>query len=121
VKRIISTVLCIAAIVLGAGCSRTVQFELPKGEVLKLLVYSDGRPRAERELIPSSKEYGQLSLWLQANSKGWSPTPASYVPGVYVSGKAFSINFLKASIIINYSGGQYTKRVDPKEYEFLLQ
>jgi hypothetical protein len=120
-QRIALIFLCVAALMLAVGCDSDIHFDLPKNETLKLHVYSGGGPLVEKELAPSSKENQQLALWLAANTKGWSSTPASYVPGVYVTGKEFSINFLKTSVIINYAGGQYAKPVDPKEYEFLLQ
>jgi predicted ATP-grasp superfamily ATP-dependent carboligase len=46
---------------------------------------------------------------------------ADFLASVYVSGKDFSINFLKTSVIINFNAGQYIKDVNPKDYEFLLE
>lgn len=120
--KLISSLLFIAFVILSvAGCKSEVNLQPPKNETLKLLVYGGGKPLKERELSPSSKEYEHLMSWLAANREGWSPTVVTFVPGVYVSGKDFSINFLKTSAIINFREGQYIKDINPKDYEFLLK
>jgi len=97
-----------------------VALELPENETLKVLVYGEGKILAERSIAPTSNEHKKLASWLSFNHDGWSPTPASYVPGVYVTGNNFSINFLKSNVIVNFRGGQFIKPIDPKEYDFLL-
>jgi hypothetical protein len=124
VNSLKSTVIflaCAIFVMVAAGCMKDMRFELPPNETLTVLVYGGGRPLTERQITPLSKEHHLLAVWLAANSRGWSPTPATYVPGVYVKGKGFSINFLKSMVIINFQEGQYIKSVDPKSYEFLLE
>ena len=103
-----------------ASCGGEVSLQLPQDETLNLSVYNGGRPLKEEPLPPTGNKHHLLSLWLSANRDGWSTTPLSYVPGVDVTGKGFSINFLGKDVIINYHKRQYIKSVDPKDYEFLL-
>ena len=121
VIRVSTCCVCAIALVAMAGCSKELNVELPENETLKVAVYSGPNARKERLLTPSSREHERLAAWLEANRAGWSVTPASYVPGVFVIGKNFSINFLKETVIINVPEGQYMKSVDPRDYEFLLE
>jgi hypothetical protein len=120
-KWFVVLIACAIFVAVAAGCKSDVRFELPANESLKLLLYGGGKPLTEREILPSSKEHSLLAAWLVVNREGWSPTPATYIPGVYVRGKEFSINFLQTNVIINFRGGQYIKSVNPKDYEFLLE
>ena len=120
-KVLSGILLGVFVLIAVAGCKREVHFQLPQNETLKLLVYSSGKPIKERELAPLSKEHQLLASWLAANREGWSPTVVTFVPSVYVTGKDFSINFLKTSAIINFREGQYIKDVNPKDYGFLLE
>jgi len=104
---------------LVTGCSHTVNYTLPTTEQLKVHIYAQGRPIQECEISPTSEQYKKLSIWLNQNRADWSATPATYVPGVLISGTKFSINFIGNSTIINYEAGQYSHATTPKDYEFV--
>ena len=102
------------------GCSQTIVFNVSPAETLRVSVYSKGRPVQECAIAPGSPQQQKLSAWLSKNTEAWAATPATYVPGVKVSGENFSVNFLGTGVILNYAHGQYSRSANPSEYEFLL-
>lgn len=96
-----------------------VDLALPETESLRLQVYQQGSPVAECKLAPGTPNFQKLASWLSNNRTGWTSTLASYVPGVYITGSNFSINFLRTFVIVNSPEGQYSHSVSPSEYEFL--
>ena len=80
---------------------------------------------AIKEVVLSPEAYQKLHTWLKQNERGWSSTPASFMPGIIVKGDKFSINFLRDIVILNYTdpygnSHQLTKNCDPNDYAFLL-
>lgn len=100
------------------ACSKDVQWALPS-ETLKLSRFEHGRPVSECSVGVGSPQYQKLSAWLASHQEGWEPTLATYVPGVYITGSNFSINFLGPSVIVNYPEGQFARATLPAEYAFL--
>ena len=90
-----------------------------RDESLTVHIYESGRPSNEYTLSQGDEKYHKLMLWIKSNKSGWSSTPATYVPRVLVSSKTFSLNFVGESAVLNYSDGQFVKKVDPSEYDFL--
>ena len=101
------------------GCAHTLDLTLPATDPLKVQIHRNGRPLQECEIAPSSEQYKQLATWLSQNREVWSATPASYVPGVMISGPSFSINFLGGGAIVQYEKGQFSHPAKPKDYEFV--
>ena len=88
-------------------------------ESLKVSIYGTEINIDEYWLNPGDEKYDQFISWVKNNKEGWSSTPATYVPKLLVSGKSFSFNFMSSGVVVNYESGQFTKNIDPKEYEFL--
>lgn len=88
-------------------------------ETLKVSVYGTGIDIKEYWLHPGDEKYNQFISWVKSNKEGWNSTPATYVPKLLVSGKSFTFNFMGAGVVVNYEDGQFTKKIDPKDYEFL--
>jgi len=114
-NRFVWTILGCTALL--SACD--VALTLPETEPLSLQVHKKGSPVAECKLLPGTPNFQKLASWLSNNKTGWSPTPATYIPGVYITGSKFSINFLGTFVIVNYADGQYSHSVSPSEYEFL--
>ena len=95
------------------GCETSLDWSLPN-EALKLQWGDE-----TCSILPSSRQFKALSNWLAQNQTGWSSSPASYMPAVVVTGSNFSVNFLGSMVVVNYPGGQFTRKVSPNEYAFL--
>ncbi len=99
-----------------SGCSRTIEISVNTSEALHVSVYSQNMPNKECVIVSGSKEHEALVQWFAQNAKNWSATPATYVPGVSISGKEFSINFIGSAAVLNYGEGQYSHSASPAEY-----
>ena len=111
----ISGILWVAAAL--TGCSQTIDFRIPENEVLKMSITNSGVPVTECVIKPGSVMHVLLSAWIEQNSENWKATPASYVPGIMVSGNEFAMNILGEGVIINYDGGQYSHSIKPNALE----
>lgn len=112
------TILLLSLLLL-VSCKIDTEKITERHESLKVFIYEYGRPSYEYTLSQSDEKYHKLMLWIKNNQYGWSPTPATYVPRVLISSKTFSVNFIGESVVINYADGQFIKKVDQNEYEFI--
>jgi hypothetical protein len=108
----------VAMCALLAGCEKELSLALP-AEPVMLQRYERGRPVEACEISPESPQFASLAAWISKNGDGWSSSPASYAPGVLVSGRNFSINFLSSLVVVNYPGGQLTRKASSNEAAFL--
>jgi hypothetical protein len=88
---------------------------LPTTE-LELYTYAQGSVVSHCQIGVHDTRRKILEDWLSANVEGWKPTAVTYVPGVYLSGTGFAINFLGKDAILNYDGGQFARAVEPTVY-----
>jgi hypothetical protein len=110
-KGSIKIVICLAL----AACTRRVPVQLPTTE-LELYTYAQGSVVSHCQIGVHDTRRKILEDWLSANVEGWKPTAVTYVPGVYLSGTGFAINFLGKEAILNYDGGQFARAVEPTAY-----
>ncbi|MBI1424772.1 MAG: hypothetical protein GC149_15105 [Gammaproteobacteria bacterium] len=110
--------LILFAFVLVSCTIDTAKFIDPN-ETLQVYIYGTELNTEEYLLNPGGEKYNKFISWVRNNKEGWSSTPASYVPGILVSGKSFTMNFMDNTVLVNYADGQFTKKIDPTEYEFL--
>ena len=111
-------VVGVVSCALLAGCDKELSLALP-AEPVKLQRYEQGRPVEACDISPDSPQFKSLAAWISNNKDGWSSSPASYVPGVLVSGRNFSVNFLSSLVVVNYPGGQLTRKASANEAAFL--
>jgi hypothetical protein len=111
-------VLGVLICTLLAGCEKELGLSLP-AEPLKLQRYEQGRPVASCTITPDSPQFKSLAAWVSRNKEGWSSSPASYAPGTIINGSHFSINFLSSLVVVNYPGGQLTRKASANESSFL--
>ena len=82
-------------------------------------------PKIRYVIKKDSVYYVKLERLIKNNLKGWHYTPATYISGIVVAGKEFTLNFLNGTAIINYKDGdeykQYYKKIEFEEYKFLFQ
>ena len=87
------------------GCSTENEFYLEIKEPV-LLKCKSGEMRT---LELSSPLHKSMVDWFYKNRRGWRESPASYVPGVMIIGKDFTINVLDEMIVVNSKSSQYVK------------
>ena len=102
---------------LFTGCTSSVDFSLPSDEALKLSIPSN---QTSCQINPGTPLHNSLAAWLAASRHGWKRNPATYVPRVVVAGRNFSMNFMESSVILNYTGGQFTHHIPAAQYAFLV-
>jgi hypothetical protein len=102
-----------------AGCTRDLAFALPKTQHLVLAIYSNGRPLQECTVAPGSKQFVGLEALLASYHAGWKPSPATYAPGVLVTGTGFSINFIHDFAVVSFGSAQVTRPIPHSAYTFL--
>lgn len=115
---VVLSLLCLALIM--GGCSARPDLSLPKDETFTVFVYEGARRVRQIELKPGSEAHRRLIAWAGESGRGWSPTPVTYAPGILVRGSSFSLNFGASQVIFNSKEGQFSRRVEPREYQFLL-
>jgi hypothetical protein len=114
--KIIGFVIVLTSLV---GCTRDLAFALPKSQPLNLAIYSDGRPLEKCTIAPGSKQFVSLETLLASYPAGWKPSPATYVPGVLVTGSGFSINFSHEFAVVSSGRTQLTHSIPHGAYAFL--
>jgi len=118
---IISAIIICSTLV---ACRIDATALLSSEDNLALYIHSGGTSVTKREIVKNSETYNELRDWLTKNEKGWSSSPATYVPSIEVRGKKFTLNFLQGSVILNFQDAngryhQYVKDVKLEEYQFL--
>jgi hypothetical protein len=113
------TFLLFMTLMLLAACKVNVAGMLSDADSFKVYVYEKGRPIQDYKIVKGDERYQMLIQWAEENGSGWQMTPATYVPGVMVSGGEVSINFLGSLAILNGPDGQFEKDVIPSDYAFL--
>jgi hypothetical protein len=106
-----------------AACDIKADLILRNEDILILEIQSE-KGIQKKEIKRGSGTFTQFADWLKHNEKGWESTPASYLPSVVLSGRNFSINFLKNMAILNYKDSegkqhQVYKTIKPEDYNFL--
>jgi hypothetical protein len=114
--RIASLVLATMAV---AGCTQSLDFDLPPNDSLKLDLYQHGMSVETCAIAPGSTQFNKLQALLASNQSQWAPTPVTYAPSVLVTGKNVSFNFVQDSVIFSKSGRQLSHRVPRSAYAFL--
>ena len=110
-------ILALCAVLLG-GCTHTLALSVPAQAPLKVVV----RDGPHYTLDPSSRDYQRLSQWVEGNRSGWHVYWVTAPQlGVGVDGGDWHLNFLGPSVLATTPQGTYTKRVDPKDYDYLRQ
>lgn len=109
-----------------AGCRVDANWLLESEETLRIETYQPKGKSPVIEIRKGHEKYSQLKQWLEQNEKGWSQSPATYMPGTEVRGKKFALNFLHNVAILNFKSPdgkyhQYTKGIKEVEYQFLLR
>jgi len=103
------------------GCNVDIDPVFENANEFSVRIHESNKAVVEYKMLKGTEGYKQCVDWVQANKRGWSPTPASYVPGVKVSGAGYDFNFIGDMVVVNYKDGQFSKNVGKNEYEFLIQ
>lgn len=113
--------LALSLFLLLVGCTSSVENLLTEADSAEVSINESGVLTKNYALQRSDSRFKSLVELLNRHKEGWESTPATYVPGVYVSTPNGSINFLANSVIVNLPKGQYAKSINPSEYRFLIE
>jgi hypothetical protein len=115
------------------GCSHELNIAIPDNSPLLLTIHEDSLdalPDKESMLnikLPkrttlTGEKREKFRKWVLNNRTGWKAMPpVSVVPEILVEGDGFGFNFSReGGVVVNYSGGQFSKDVKLGEYKFLL-
>jgi hypothetical protein len=105
-------------LVLLAGCTHSVSVALPS-QTVTVMAYADGKVVERCGFGPGSEKFQKLSQLLQQNSGGWHKRHSDYQPEFMVVDGDVSLYFMSDSVVLNYSGGEFTRGMSPDAYHFL--
>lgn len=105
-------------VLLLAGCSRTISLELP-AQPLTVVTYAGGKANQRCSVAPASDKFHRLAAFLKQNSTDWRKRTADYTPSLVVIGSDVNMYFKDDLMVMSYSGGEYSRKVDPAGYAFL--
>jgi hypothetical protein len=86
---------------------------------LTVETYSQGKADRRCSIAPASAKFGKLKDFLKQNAQGWHSRSADYQPSLVVIGSDINLYFMGDSVVMNYSGGEYSRSVSPDSYAFL--
>jgi hypothetical protein len=112
--------ILVATVLLLLGCNVNINPAVEKVNEYNVRIQISNKATHEYKIIRGTKTYQQFVQWVKDNENDWSPTPASYVPGVIVSGGDYHFNFIGEMVVLNYPEGQFHKNISKNEYEFLI-
>jgi hypothetical protein len=96
--------MILALIVIGSGCSHTVDVAKIHPPY-KISVYENATYSAERILPADSAQAREVSAWVESHKDGWSPSVVTYVPFRLIRGEEFELNFQRKTCTLNYRTG----------------
>ena len=118
--KLILRIVFVALLMVGlSACT----LELPAAASASAQRYANGSPTASWAL--NEKQLGAVAAWFDQHKSGWSQSPVTYVPGVYVqvrhaNGSQSSINIWPQLVVVNSGGSQYVQRFEASELQNLL-
>lgn len=110
--------LLICLLALTAGCSRTVEFTLPKNN-LEVYVRDGSSAKGQCTITVDSEPYRQLQAWLSANTSGWYPTRGTIPSTVHVVGGSVNLEIARSELVVSDSGVRYSKSIKASDLSFV--
>jgi|SRR5580700_1904725 hypothetical protein len=104
--------------VLLAACTRSITVALPP-QTATVMAYADGKVVQRCGIRPGSEKFQKLSQLLQQNSGGWHKRYTNYQPSMMVVDGDVSLYFMDGSVVLNYSGGEFSRGISSDAYQFL--
>jgi hypothetical protein len=102
----------------AAGCARTISVNLTP-QILTVVTYSQGKADRRCSIAPDSAKFHKLSEFMKQSAQGWHSRSSDYKPELVVIGSDINLYFMGDSVVMNYSGGEYSRTVSPDSYAFL--
>jgi hypothetical protein len=112
------TVAMALLFVVLAACTRSITVALPP-QTATVMAYSDGKVVQRCGFRPDSEKFQKLSQLLQQNSGGWHKRYTNYQPSILVVDGDVSLYFMDDSVVLNYSGGEFSRGISSDAYQFL--
>jgi hypothetical protein len=108
----------VGVLLAGAGCSHTISINLTP-QTLTVVTYSQGKADRRCSIAPDSAKFRKLSEFMKQSAQGWHSRSSDYTPSLVVIGTDINLYFMGDSVVMNYSGGEYSRTVSPDSYAFL--
>lgn len=100
------------------GCSRSISIEIPS-QTLTVETFAQGKAVQRCSVAPGSEKFRKLSQLMQQSVAGWHSRRADYVPSVVVIAGDINLYFMGDSVVVDYSGGEYSRSLAADSYAFL--
>jgi hypothetical protein len=104
--------------VVMAACTRSITVALPP-QTATVMAYAEGKVVQRCAIRPGSEKFQKLSQLLEQHSGGWHKRYTNYEPSVMVVDGDVSLYFMDGSVVLNYSGGEFSRGLAPDAYQFL--
>jgi hypothetical protein len=108
----------VGVLLAAAGCTRTISVDLTP-QMLTVVTYSQGKADRHCSIAPDSAKFRKLSEFMKQSAQGWHSRSSDYKPELVVIGTNINLYFMGDSVVMNYSGGEYSRTVSPDSYAFL--
>ncbi|HEV2701436.1 MAG TPA: hypothetical protein VGV09_07385 [Steroidobacteraceae bacterium] len=108
----------VAVLLALAACTHSISLVLPP-QTVTVMAYADGKVVERCGFRPGSEKFQKLSQLLQQNSGGWHKRHSDYQPEILVVDGDVSLYFMSDSVVLNYSGGEFSRGIAPAAYHFL--
>jgi hypothetical protein len=105
-------------LLLATACSRSISVELP-AQALTVVAYTQGIASQRCVISPASDKFRTLAGFMKQNADGWHKRSGDYVPTLVVIGPDINLYFMDDQLVMNYDGGEYSRKVAPGSYAFL--
>jgi hypothetical protein len=114
--RILGSMVLI--LLLATACSRSMSIELP-AQPLTVVQYSQGKATQRCVIAPGADKFRKLADFMKQNADGWHKRAADYEPTLMVIGSDINMYFEDDLLVVNYDGGEYSRKVGADSYAFL--
>jgi hypothetical protein len=101
-----------------SACTRSISVVLPP-KTATVMGYADGKVTQRCAIRPDSEKFHKLRELLEQNSGGWHKRYTNYQPSIMVVDGDVSLYFMDGSVVLNYSGGEFSRGLSADAYQFL--
>ena len=109
----------VLVLLLATACSRSMSVELA-AQPLTVVQYAQGKATQRCVIAPGADKFRKLAEFMKQNADGWHKRSADYEPSLMVIGSDINLYFQDDLLVMSYNGGEYSRKVAPDSYAFLV-
>jgi hypothetical protein len=114
-RKLVSLALLLIA---TSACTHSITVTLPP-QTATVMAYANGKVVQRCAIRSGSEKFQKLNQLLQQHSGGWHKRYTNYQPSILVVDGDVSLYFMDGSVVVNYSGGEFSRNLAADTYEFL--